>query len=90
MKEAVSREVRDRPPAVELASVGLGVMRPSGAYVIALMQLEPVERRVKILVDAAKKLGISLEELAEAYTDGPCENCGTSLAAHKADGGKCP
>ncbi len=86
-KKAISPEVKEPPPEVNLPSVSLGTMRTSGTYIIALLQLEPEADRTQILVHAAKELGLSLQELTDEYTDSMCPECGISLMAHKDNGG---
>lgn len=87
---ALSTSVRDVPPHVEVPSIGLGTMRSSGTYIVLLLQLEREGIRAGILVQAAKRLGISLEELVDEYTDTACTECGVSILSHRKDGGRCP
>lgn len=83
----VSTEKFEEIPEIRLPSIGLGTMRTSGTYIALLLQLENKGRRVEIMVNAAKKLGISLEEITDTYLG--CPKCGMSMKPHKARGGHC-
>ena len=85
----VSTKIFDEIPEIDLPNIGLGTMRTSGTYVALLMQLEDKSQRAKILIDVAKKLGITLEEITDTYLDYGCPKCGMSMKLHKARGGKC-
>jgi hypothetical protein len=83
------RKAHDRA-RVELPNVGLGTMRTSGTYIGALLQLEDDEHyAVSILVDAAKTIGITLEQITEAWNDSMCPKCGMAQSLHTI-GGRCP
>ena len=63
---------------VSLPDVGLGTHRTAGTYIGALLQLEGQDA-VDVLVDAAKTLNITLEEITHAWHAEPCPTCGVTL-----------
>lgn len=89
MKNELSTTEFQEIPEVNVPSIGLGTHRTSGTYVALLMQLEDKDMRADILVDVAKRLGITLEEIQDTYLDKMCSNCGMSMKLHKKRDGKC-
>lgn len=89
MTNRITSEVKEVPPEVEFSNEGLGTMRTSGSYIALLLQLESPESRAGILVDVAKSMGITLQELIDEYTDAMCNKCGVSVSAHRDNGGGC-
>lgn len=43
----------------------------------------------EVIASVMHELGIKLEEVAVAYNDEACENCGVSVSMHKDNNGEC-
>lgn len=79
MREAgsgISCRESETPAQVRLDEHGFGTMRSSGTYIGALLQLERSGDRAAILVDAAKFVGITREEILDYFDRRPCGRCG--------------
>lgn len=72
---------------LSIPDVGYGTSRTSGTYIMLLLSLENHVSRAEILVDVARQLGVTLEELVGRYNDSMCPKCGISLYAHEEHGG---
>jgi hypothetical protein len=75
---------------IEVPSIGVGTMRTSGAWLVLMLAAEEPFQRPQILLEVMECLGISIQDLQDQQDDKPCGNCGISLLAHRATGGKCP
>lgn len=87
MEKEVSTQAFTEIPMVTVPDIGLGTCRAAGTYIVMLLQLEEPARRAGIIVHAAKKLGIPLDELTGEYTDSMCPKCGVSMYSHIKNGG---
>ena len=88
-QEAIGK-VREKK-TVDFNAGGLGRMRPTGEIIVLLMSLEDYDQ-AGILADVAQRLGISLEEFTEAYTNEMCGRCGMGTKHHNkelSDGQNC-
>ena len=83
----ITTERVEEIPAVDFPDIGYGTSRTSGTYIALLLSLEEPSDRAMILVDVAKQMGITLDELSGRYTDKGCPKCGVSLYDHKENGG---
>ena len=88
-KENEVDEVKEKTPTIDFHVDGLGISRSSGSILLLLLQLEDENMRLRIIVDCAKQLGITLEDLTDAYTDEACGHCGISKMLHKDNNGQC-
>ena len=64
-------------PDIELLECGFGTMRSSGTYIGALLQLERNRgMAVCVLVEAARSLGITKDEIVDYFERVGCPRCG--------------
>lgn len=89
MEKDVSTHVASEIGQVDFPDCGLGTCRASGTIIALMLALEEPFSRAEILVDIAKKFGITLEELSENYNDSMCPKCGVSRADHRQNSGEC-
>jgi hypothetical protein len=76
-KQLAVRSEDEEATKIELRSCGLGTMRTSGTYIGALLQLERNHwYAVGVLVEAAKTVGITKEEIVDYFDRVTCGGCG--------------
>jgi len=73
---------------LELPSIGLGIQRTSGTYLALLLHLE-ADQAASVLVEAAKDVGITLEQITEIWNDKMCHKCGMATRFHHPITGEC-
>lgn len=88
-EEQLSTKTFKEITEINLPCIGLGTLRTSGTYIAVLLQLEDKGQRANILIDVAKQLGLTLEEITDTYLDYGCPKCGISMKLHKAQDGRC-
>lgn len=86
----LTTDVKTPPPEWRFEGEGLGTLRSTGAMIVLLLSLEDEGSRAGILVDAAKTMGLSLEDLTDEYLYLACDKCGMSMVLHKMNSGQCP